>query len=482
MQWDLETRLPTREFEGTGGTIAVSPDGSTVAVGREDGTVGLLDLRSGRERTTSGRHGAAVTSVTFSPDGTTLATTSDDGTSIVWDVASGAPGETFRGHARSVQMCCLQRRRQDALHREPRRHRDRLGRGRRSPRRPGFNEDPTPFYVPAARFTLGGELIAVGLAGSGIGLRDAHDLEPVGATLEPTGGRVSTLAVSGDGKTLAAVTLEGTATVWDVEARSLLGGPWVVNEPGPYPVVSISRDGTRLAVAGSGGVELWDVGSGAGLGRLGDGSPAADVAFDPTGELVAFGLPGSTGSVRAGEAEVWNVARNARITTVKADLYGVLAVALSPDGRILATEGAESIVRLWDARTGALIREFDERGTEVWSILDFSPDGRRLAVAGGEGTVTLWDVETGTLESRLDGRLSGSSLTGLFTDIDFSRDGKRLLMTMEDGRGIVWDVDPESWKRRACAIANRRLTQEEWNEFLPGRPYEPACAEGSGAS
>jgi hypothetical protein len=51
-------------------------------------------------------------------------------------------------------------------------------------------------------------------------------------------------------------------------------------------------------------------------------------------------------------------------------------------------------------------------------------------------------------------------------------------MTTGDGRGIVWDVDPESWKRRACEIANRTLTQEEWDEFLPGRPYNPVCQGG----
>ena len=49
-------------------------------------------------------------------------------------------------------------------------------------------------------------------------------------------------------------------------------------------------------------------------------------------------------------------------------------------------------------------------------------------------------------------------------------------MTSGDGQGAVWDFDPESWKQRACAIANRTLTREEWEQFLPGRPYEPACA------
>jgi len=49
-------------------------------------------------------------------------------------------------------------------------------------------------------------------------------------------------------------------------------------------------------------------------------------------------------------------------------------------------------------------------------------------------------------------------------------------MTSVDGKGAVWDFDPESWKQRACAIAGRTLTKVEWEQFLPGRPYEPACA------
>jgi len=48
-------------------------------------------------------------------------------------------------------------------------------------------------------------------------------------------------------------------------------------------------------------------------------------------------------------------------------------------------------------------------------------------------------------------------------------------MTHGNGQGAVWDIDPESWKQRACALANRTLTPAEWAEFLPGRFYEPAC-------
>jgi hypothetical protein len=48
-------------------------------------------------------------------------------------------------------------------------------------------------------------------------------------------------------------------------------------------------------------------------------------------------------------------------------------------------------------------------------------------------------------------------------------------MTHGDGKGAVWNVDATSWSARACTLANRTLTVEEWQEFLPGRAYDPAC-------
>jgi hypothetical protein len=60
--------------------------------------------------------------------------------------------------------------------------------------------------------------------------------------------------------------------------------------------------------------------------------------------------------------------------------------------------------------------------------------------------------------------------------LDQSPDGRHLLTTAANGQGAVWDIDPESWKQRACDLANRALSRAEWEEFLPGRPYEPACA------
>ena len=89
----------------------------------------------------------------------------------------------------------------------------------------------------------------------------------------------------------------------------------------------------------------------------------------------------------------------------------MFAVALSPDGNILATAGRSPVVRLWNARTGERIRN-PRAGHRASLEVEFSPDGRRLAASGYTGTVTLLDVATGTLEARLDDRVPGASSPG----------------------------------------------------------------------
>jgi len=232
-----------------------------------------------------------------------------------------------------------------------------------------------------------------------------------------------------------------------------------------------------LATGGLGGVELWNLTNGAALGRIGDssGGGAGAVAFSPTEPVLAFVRGGwADGPVEGGgDAEIWDVARGSRIATLQVDtIPGVLGwtVAFSPDGSTLATGGADPLVHLWDVRTSKLLRELEQNvGNAVWA-LEFSPDGSVLAMSGGDPYASLWDVATG---EQLGPRLGG--VGSREATIDMSSDGRRLLMTHGDGNGAVWDIDPKSWARRACALANRTLTREEWVEFLPGRPYEPAC-------
>jgi hypothetical protein len=53
--------------------------------------------------------------------------------------------------------------------------------------------------------------------------------------------------------------------------------------------------------------------------------------------------------------------------------------------------------------------------------------------------------------------------------------GHTLATAFDDGTVLLWDVDPASWLKWACAVAGRPLTPQEWQDFLPGRPYRPSC-------
>ena len=43
---------------------------------------------------------------------------------------------------------------------------------------------------------------------------------------------------------------------------------------------------------------------------------------------------------------------------------------------------------------------------------------------------------------------------------------------------MLWEVDPAVWRERACSIAGRNLSREEWKLYLPaGTSYRPTCSE-----
>jgi WD40 repeat protein len=96
-------------------------------------------------------------------------------------------------------------------------------------------------------------------------------------------------------------------------------------------------------------------------------------------------------------------------------------------------------------------------------------DGSMLATSGSDGATTLWDVRSG--------RRIGAPLTGPPNPVvaAFDPTGHTLATAFQDGTVLLWDVNPASWLKRACAVAGRRLSQQEWRDFLPARPYQPSC-------
>ncbi len=476
--WNLRTRKKIRTWtieNGSAPALAVSPDGLTAAVGVKDG-VQLIDLRSGTTRTATADLAGSPNWVLFSPDGTMVVSTNRDGTVTRWDVASATPLETLRGHSNFVQQPVFSpdgKTLYTVSHDGTAIAWDLAG--NRTLERPfTFTNDRTfertGYDGHPGRLSPDGRFVAVGLKEQGIALWDARELKPVGAPLLATGGEVKSLAFSPDGSTLAAATAGPGAsqvTLWDVGSRARLHELYAGN-PSIILAVGFSPDEETLATASSDlGLRRWDVANGELLDSPGFGG-ASDVAFSADGAMIAT----ITSEGIDERAELFDTATRTSIATF--DLASDPAepdasVALSPDGHFLAVGGFGPIVRIWDVPARKLVHELDQGGNGAFT-LEFSPDGRTLYISGFEPVASLWDVESG---AQIGPQLTAGDRR---TMIDLSSDGRQLLEIHANGKGAVWDVDPESWKQRACTLANRTLTREEWNEFLPGRSYEPACA------
>ena len=108
-------------------------------------------------------------------------------------------------------------------------------------------------------------------------------------------------------------------------------------------------------------------------------------------------------------------------------------------------------------------------GAISWDTI--SRDDRTLATSA-DGTVRLWDIESEQAVGAPLPGLPGHAVIGL-PHAGRQRRDRRL----RHRPGIPLGHPTASLIRQACGIAGRTLTRAEWDEFLPGRGYEPACTD-----
>ena len=273
---------------------------------------------------------------------------------------------------------------------------------------------------------------------------------PEGATKRLGKGTIYEIAYSPDGTRLAVASSIG---IWLYDAQTGEELNLFAEQQDSVRSVSFSPDGQTLASGSSGWdgtIRLWDVSTGDTIRTLtGHTGFVYSVSFSPDGQTLASGSSGWDGTIR-----LWDVSTGDTIRTLTGHTDDVSSVSFSPDGQTLASGETlasggdlDGTIRLWDVSTGDHLRTLTGHTLWVYSV-SFSPDGQTLASGSGDKTIRLWDVSTGDTIRTLTGH------TGYVRSVSFSPDGQTLASTGLDGTVLLWNAPTETESIRITADVN----------------------------
>jgi WD40 repeat protein len=399
-------------YQGRIASVAVSPNGKQIATIGYDG-IGRLWDAYGRQLTKIKSDQGIINSIVFSPDGNKLATSGDNGNINLWSASGNQLAEIkdYQGQVESVV----------------------------------FSPNGRQLAITRVMPSLSG----IQMFNSNVILWDTSGNRL--AELEGLQDNVSDVVFSPDGKQIATVGSEDTASLWDTSGKKLAefkGHQRLVTS------VSFSPNGKQLATSGHDDtIRLWEI-SGKQLRKItAHQGRIRRVIFSPDGKQLA------TMSILSNSHEnmvsLWNTSGE-QLNSIKVQ-ERVRSIVFSPDGKQLATSGDDGIARLWNGADNHLVELKVHQGR--LDIAVFSPDGRQLVTNGDDGTVRLWD----TFDNNL-AEFKGSK--GNLPRPLFSPDGKQLVTIGEDDKVRLWETSGKQ-------VAELKSSPERTNSvvFSPDGKY-----------
>jgi WD40 repeat protein/tRNA A-37 threonylcarbamoyl transferase component Bud32 len=425
--WSAATGKEILSLGGTRGPFAFSPDGKQLVSGiHGDGTVEVCDAQTGKAILTFRGFSGAPDSLCFSPDGQRLAGTGGRYLKI-WNAQTGKETlslESSNGYSHVVfspdgKRLAIASPGPKVLDAQT---------GKELLTLKGHDRG-----VRSVAFSSDGKRLVTGSWDHMLKVWDAQTGQEIFTLKGHTGG-VMSVVFSPDGRRLASAGFDHTVKLWDAQRgqepltlKGLRGG---------VSKVVFSPDGQRLASSESGdeSVKVWDAHTGEEILTL---KGETGGVFSPDGKCLASAsraaFNGQTRTWIPTEVNVWDAQTGQKIRTFKGHIQWVASMVFSPDGKRLASGGADQTVKVWDVQTGQETVTLKGHTGPVTSLV-FSPDGRWLASGSDDRTIKLWDVQRGEEVRTFKGH------THKVTSVVFSPDGQRLASASADQTVKVWDA------------------------------------------
>jgi WD40 repeat protein/class 3 adenylate cyclase len=468
--------------------LALSHDGSLLAIGTDAGPVLIIDVR----RATASSSVLTLSddsanSIEFSADATMVAVGRGDGRTQLFDRAAATSlGEPLAANASAINDV-------------------------------SFSPD-------------GSVLATAGLDRTGA-LWSLDGRRAIAVPLAGQRGAVAEAAYTADGHLLTAAA-DGTVAERDGSTGRVQR---MFRLPGETLTVASDPAGQFIVAGGTGAAaRIWRRDTGATVATIGVGAAwVHSVAFRPDGGMLAIAIDRSRGEFELTSGQGIGLVRFVDPHTgryvgdpISYDNGPPISLAWSPDSRLLAVATADNFFHIYDAGTRRPVVPDIESIDALVTDVAFSPDGKRVAAGTVSGVTRQWDASTGkevppALEGQVgqvagvgysrDGRMLATTTIGLsrtrlwempggrtigaelvggrvpYTTRTvsiahfmrsrpaFAPDGRHLATVGADGAAELWGLAPDDWLQAACSVAGRDLTTAEWHEHLPGRHPFALC-------
>ena len=427
-----EIEPPLRAHTGNVLAIAFAPSGKVLASGGRDGSVVLWDAASGELLRTLSANAGPVAAVTFLDDDH-LAVGKDDKTVTVWEwKKEGKEGRIRKGHGASITALAFVPNR-TLLVSGSKDRQIKLWDSARTEEKSRLQVPSLDWGFQFIDFSPDSKTLSV--AGRrdwqfwsvpSLAERPRFANAAWSVTYSPDGRLIATtqwdVLPPVDGRSGDSAKKGFVVRIWDASTRDLLA---TLRGPRWRAAPSFSPDGRRL-LTGFYELTLWDIANPRDpreIAQIGDHGDKCKGYFFPKRNLILAG--GATQTA----ASIWDATTGERLAKLETG-HNLRCGAISPDERLIAIGTMDTAIQLWDVASQRKVATLKGHGDAVYA-LDFSPDGKTLASGSQDRTVKLWNVATGSLLLTLDDHHS------FVHAVRFSPDGRNLVTGSTDAMIVV---------------------------------------------